>query len=451
MPSALLVGLVNLVAFVALPPRAMNAAILAAPPSHESRAISRSLVVMRGRGRVNARGRARGRGSGSSGRGRGRGRRASSSPTPKPAVGDKVSVVEKANYGTELRTVGTVARVLTRAANHPRGHKVMLQNGVVGRCTQLIERVDSVEEAIRAPPSSEGEMSSEEYLASIDLTPPPPGIRLRDVEARRSRGTSLYLAEHEHAPHALPSLAPRFEGRRRALAASAALAVAALVLPATTPPAHAAPPMLKTVYTEDSAFVAWGPLKGLSDDEISRLEALSLRPDGGTLRADGTRVYDLVEGDGPAARKGDHVYVSYKVWSKGFRAGPVADWTYLDGRPYDWVLGKPTDRIPPAVDAALAGMREGGWRRLVVPEAYGSSGLRKSNPLKGGGRYTPPKAGFVIKPDAVAFFDVIMIDGGSGRCEALLAPPGLSEQEARKRRSRLCLPEELRVDDLRIV
>ena len=96
-------------------------------------------------------------------------------------------------------------------------------------------------------------------------------------------------------------------------------------------------------------------------------------------------------------------------------------------------------------------MREGGWRRLVVPSAYGSAGLRRVNPLKGGGRYTPPKAGFVIRPEAVAYFDLIMLDGGSGRCDKLLRPAGVSEQAAQKLRSRLCLPEDMRTDGLRLV
>lgn len=248
-----------------------------------------------------------------------------------------------------------------------------------------------------------------------------------------------------------------------------------------------------------------------------------------TTLPDGTRVFDLVTGDGPTPKRGARVYVSYvrgrpsnslasamcdaevppwifvwqKVWAKGFRAGPVADWTYLDARPYgalqtarsalpaacaalslllapgkeetraraplapcmnaracslpwslvlaDWTLGSPTDRIPAAIDAGVQGMREGGWRRLIVQDAYGDAGLRKINPLKGGGRYTPPKAGFVIAPHAVAYVDVIMIDGGSGRCAQLLAPPGMSDADARKLRSRLCLPEDVRTDDLRIV
>lgn len=87
----------------------------------------------------------------------------------------------------------------------------------------------------------------------------------------------------------------------------------------------------------------------------------------------------------------------------------------MDGRPYDWVLGQPTDRIPAPVDAAVSGMREGGWRRLVVPDAYGSAGLRKVSPVRGGGRFTPPKAGYAVRPSAPAYFDLIMLDGGSGR------------------------------------
>ena len=86
----------------------------------------------RGGGRQNARRQGRGRGAG-------RGRRSSTSPTPKPSVGEKVSVVEKANYNTELRTVGTVARVLTRAAQHPRGFKVELVGGVVGRVCEVVD------------------------------------------------------------------------------------------------------------------------------------------------------------------------------------------------------------------------------------------------------------------------------------------------------------------------
>ena len=44
----------------------------------------------------------------------------------------------------------------------------------------------------------------------------------------------------------------------------------------------------------------------------------------------------------------------------------------------------------------------------------------------------------MIRPNEAAYFDLIMLDGGSGRCEALLRPPGASEAEARKLRSMTC-------------
>ena len=70
---------------------------------------------------------------------------------------------------------------------------------------------------------------------------------------------------------------------------------------------------------------------------------------------------------------------------------------------------------------------------------------------RAGGRYTPSKAGFVIRPNAIAYFDLILVDGGSGRCDALLRPEGMSEEQARRRRSKLCLPEDVYEDGVRLV
>lgn len=196
------------------------------------------------------------------------------------------------------------------------------------------------------------------------------------------------------------------------------------------------------------------------------------------------------------------------MWAGGFRAGPVADWTYYDGRPYGWTLGTATDRAPrcgehvpvpecrraafpivltpyrhtassgrctnapntlhalpssdphlgtqeripaPVDEAVRAGMREGGWRRLVVPAAYGEVGLRRINYLKGGGRYTPAKAGFAIRPQEVAYFDLVMLDGGSGRCDRLLRPQGVAEADATRLRSKLCMPGDVSTDGPRLV
>ena len=48
------------------------------------------------------------------------------------------------------------------------------------------------------------------------------------------------------------------------------------------------------------------------------------------------------------------------------------------------------------------------------------------------------QAPFVIAPGEAAYFDLIMLDGGSGRCEAMLRPPGVREAEASKLKSMTC-------------
>jgi peptidylprolyl isomerase len=126
------------------------------------------------------------------------------------------------------------------------------------------------------------------------------------------------------------------------------------------------------------------------------------------------------------------------VWANGFRAGKAADISFLDNRPYEWVLGSPTERAPPGMDEGVLGMREGGWRRIVVPDAYGDTGLRKISSGLGGTRFVGPKAPLVIQPHATAYFDIILLDGGSGRCARLLRPPGASELTASKLKSLMC-------------
>ncbi|CAM9241738.1 unnamed protein product [Phaeothamnion confervicola] len=56
------------------------------------------------------------------------------------AAGAAVNIVEKQNQRTGLLTSGIVARLLTKSAIHPRGIKVMLEDGRVGR----VQRVSSV-------------------------------------------------------------------------------------------------------------------------------------------------------------------------------------------------------------------------------------------------------------------------------------------------------------------
>lgn len=53
-------------------------------------------------------------------------------------IGDVVEIVEKQNQRTGELTEGIVKRILTKAANHPHGIKVMLELGEVGRVKNII-------------------------------------------------------------------------------------------------------------------------------------------------------------------------------------------------------------------------------------------------------------------------------------------------------------------------
>jgi len=161
---------------------------------------------------------------------------------------------------------------------------------------------------------------------------------------------------------------------------------------------------------------------------MDALDMASRRAPGTTL-ASGVRVIDVREGTGPLPARGDTVWCHFKVWSRGFREGAPADSSFRDTRPYNWVLGTPTDRVPAGFDEGVQGMREGGWRRLVVPAklAYGHAGLR----LEG-------RRAMVIEPDTDVYYDINMVDGGTGKCERVLRPRGVSEAGAQRLKSISC-------------
>lgn len=54
---------------------------------------------------------------------------------PKP--GDKVKIVQKRDYASGTLTEGVVKEVLTSKRFHPRGHKVRLTNGIIGRVQEF--------------------------------------------------------------------------------------------------------------------------------------------------------------------------------------------------------------------------------------------------------------------------------------------------------------------------
>ncbi|MFH0890538.1 MAG: YwbE family protein [Candidatus Liptonbacteria bacterium] len=53
--------------------------------------------------------------------------------------GVAVWIIEKANYGTNNYRQGIVKDVLSSVANHPRGIKVRLTDGTVGRVQWLVD------------------------------------------------------------------------------------------------------------------------------------------------------------------------------------------------------------------------------------------------------------------------------------------------------------------------
>lgn len=52
-------------------------------------------------------------------------------------IGATVMVVQKQDQRTGKLTKGIVQRILTNSHNHPRGIKVMLEGGIVGRVKEI--------------------------------------------------------------------------------------------------------------------------------------------------------------------------------------------------------------------------------------------------------------------------------------------------------------------------
>lgn len=59
-----------------------------------------------------------------------------------PKVGDHVNIIEKRNYENGKLTTGVVARLLSNPKEiHPRGNKVELKDGTVGRMVSFVDEV----------------------------------------------------------------------------------------------------------------------------------------------------------------------------------------------------------------------------------------------------------------------------------------------------------------------
>ncbi len=53
-------------------------------------------------------------------------------------IGDTVEIILKADQSSGKMTRGVVGRILTKSLNHPRGIKVMLTDGQVGRVCMVV-------------------------------------------------------------------------------------------------------------------------------------------------------------------------------------------------------------------------------------------------------------------------------------------------------------------------
>lgn len=200
-----------------------------------------------------------------------------------------------------------------------------------------------------------------------------------------------------------------------------------------TPPQRATLSRREAAASVAAAAAAFAParpaLARMSAEEMDALELKSLS-NPGVLLPSGVRVIDVLEGTGPLPAKGDRVWSHFKVWSGGFRKGVPADSSFKDTRPYDWTLGTPDARMLVGADEGAQGMREGGWRRLIIPArlAYGEAGL----PFGTRGAY-------LVKPNEDVYFELNMVDGGSGKCMSVLAPDGVPEKGQRRLKSISCV------------
>ena len=207
----------------------------------------------------------------------------------------------------------------------------------------------------------------------------------------------------------------------RRAAVSAALATVALPMPAWS---KASSDMAEYQLAKARRKFKQLPqafIPGISAEDAMALELLSRQESGSTLDS-GIKLVEVMEGTGPAPSAGDKVYIHYKFWTDYFDKppGPIEASYFSKGQtPLGYILGDASTSgglIVEGIDIgvrALGGMKEGGWRRLIVPAAlaYRDAGLPASETAS---RMSVP-------PNTPIYVDVHMMDAGSGKCDRLIS------------------------------
>jgi FKBP-type peptidyl-prolyl cis-trans isomerase FkpA len=108
-----------------------------------------------------------------------------------------------------------------------------------------------------------------------------------------------------------------------------------------------------------------------------------------TTTSSGLQYVDVVQGDGAEAQPGQRVTVHYTGWLTN---GTKFDSSRDRNDPFQFALGG--GQVIQGWDQGVAGMREGGQRRLIIPAnlGYGAGG-----------------AAGVIPPNATLIFDVELL------------------------------------------
>jgi peptidylprolyl isomerase len=120
------------------------------------------------------------------------------------------------------------------------------------------------------------------------------------------------------------------------------------------------------------------PLFVLITVAVVGLALLTSGGDGKSARLDELETEDLVVGNGKEAQPGDKIDVHYVGTLRS--NGHEFDNSYKRGTPYTFVLG--SGLVIKGWDLGLAGMKEGGKRKLEIPAklAYGSEQKGKDIP-----------------------------------------------------------------------